>query len=80
MDKKILLVEDEKALLDLMALQLEERCDAQVVKCFFPVTGNNVQKGKKFMCFCIVWIQFNRPVHFPERFPVIGLYKEGLIG
>lgn len=32
MEKKILLVEDEKALLDLMALQLEERCDAEVVK------------------------------------------------
>lgn len=32
MDKKILLVEDESALLDLMALQLEERCDAKVVK------------------------------------------------
>lgn len=32
MQKKILLVEDEKALLDLTAMQLEERCSAEVVK------------------------------------------------
>ena len=32
MDKKILLVEDEVALLDLTALQLEERCGAEVIK------------------------------------------------
>ena len=32
MDKKILLVEDEEALLNLTALQLEERCDAEIIK------------------------------------------------
>ncbi|MCM8533744.1 MAG: response regulator [Lentisphaeraceae bacterium] len=32
MKKKILLVEDEVALLDLTALQLEERCEAEVIK------------------------------------------------
>ena len=32
MDKKILLVEDEEALLNLTALQLEERCGAEVIK------------------------------------------------
>lgn len=32
MEKKILLVEDEEALLDLTALQLEDRCDAKVIK------------------------------------------------
>lgn len=32
MEKKILLVEDEAALLDLTALQLEERCGAEIIK------------------------------------------------
>lgn len=32
MEKKILLVEDEGALLDLTALQLEERCGAEIIK------------------------------------------------
>ena len=32
MKKKILLVEEEVALLDLTALQLEERCEAEVIK------------------------------------------------
>jgi DNA-binding NtrC family response regulator len=32
MKKKILLIEDEKALLDLTAMQLEARCDAEVLK------------------------------------------------
>ena len=36
MKKKILLVEDEEALLNLMALQLEERCGAEVLKATNP--------------------------------------------
>ena len=50
MEKKILLVEDEKALLDLTALQLEERCNARVIKAETAQEALNVlKKDKIFM-------------------------------
>ncbi len=50
MKKKILLVEDEKALLDLMALQLEDRCDAEVVKAGSMQEGlDALKKNQIFM-------------------------------
>lgn len=47
MKKKILLVEDEQALLDLTALQLEARCDAVVLKATNPEDAMDILRNEQ---------------------------------
>lgn len=47
MRKKILLVEDEQALLDLTALQLEARCEAEVLKTTNAVDAMDILKNEQ---------------------------------
>ena len=52
MDKKILLVEDEPALLDLTALQLEERCGADIIKA--KTAGEAIEALKNNQIFMVI--------------------------